>query len=109
MRSLITDKHIQMWNFHENFYYFMSSFPDHMTCVHALPHSTRNCSGTNESNTDVELPLKPLLFHVLISRPYDVCPRAAPQHTQIALESVMRNFNKKIDRKNINFSNKTAI
>ena len=33
---------------------------------------------TDESYTDVELPLKPLLFHVLISRPYDVCPRAAP-------------------------------
>ena len=32
---------------------------------------------TDESYTDVELPLKPLLFHVLISRPYDVCPRAA--------------------------------
>ena len=33
---------------------------------------------TDESYTDVELPLKPLLFHVLISRPYVVCPRAAP-------------------------------
>ena len=33
---------------------------------------------TDESYADVELPLKPLLFHVLISRPYDVCPRAAP-------------------------------
>ena len=66
-------------------------------------------SGTDESYTDVELPLKPLLFHVLISRPYVVCPRAAPKHTQIALASVMRNFNKKIDRKNINFGNETAI
>ena len=35
-------------------------------------------TATDESYTDVELPLKPLLFHVLISRPYDVCPRAAP-------------------------------
>ena len=33
---------------------------------------------TDESYTDVELPLKLLLFHVLISRPYVVCPRAAP-------------------------------
>ena len=29
--------------------------------------------------------------------------------TQIALANVMRNFDKKIDRKNINFGNKTAI
>ena len=35
-------------------------------------------ANTDESYTDVELPQKPLLFHVLISRPYDVCPRAAP-------------------------------
>ena len=34
-------------------------------------------SATDETHTDVELPLKLLLFHVLISRPYDVCPRAA--------------------------------
>ena len=34
--------------------------------------------NTDEIYTDVELPLKPLLFHVLISRPYDVCPRAPP-------------------------------
>ena len=33
---------------------------------------------TDETYTDVELPLKPLLFHVLISRPYVVCPCAAP-------------------------------
>ena len=32
---------------------------------------------TDETYTDVELPLKPLLFYVLISRPYDVSPRAA--------------------------------
>ena len=35
-------------------------------------------AATDETYTDVELPLKSLLFHVLISRPYDVCPRAAP-------------------------------
>ena len=34
--------------------------------------------ATDEIYTDVELPLKPLLFHVLISRPYVICPRAAP-------------------------------
>ena len=50
----------------QNSYYFMSSFPRHMTCVHALLHKTRE-----------------LLWRV--------------------------NFNKKIDRKNLNFGNKTAI
>ena len=63
---------------------------------------------TDEKYPDVELPLKLLLFHVLISRPYDVCPRAASAHA-VALASVMRNFNNQIDRKNLNFGNKTAI
>ena len=82
------------------------SFGAFDVCVPA--HVAPRISATDEY-TDVELPLKPLLFHVLISRPYVVCPRAAPKHTQIALASVMRNFNKKIDRKNLNFGNKTAI
>ena len=77
--------------------------------ANVLQNHSLYCLGKDETYTDVELPLKPLLFHVLICRPYDVCPRAAPYHTQIALASVMRNFNKKIDRKNINFGNKTAI
>ena len=33
--------HIQMWNFHKNPYYFMSSFPGHMTYVHARRYNTR--------------------------------------------------------------------
>ena len=36
-------------------------------CIHTYSRTT------DELYTDVELPLKPLLFHVLISRPYVVC------------------------------------
>ena len=39
---------------------------------HARAHMRRRHWVTDETYTDVELPLKPLLFHVLISRPYDV-------------------------------------
>ena len=57
-------------------------------------------------NQCVELALKLLLFHVLISTPYDMCMST---RYAITMASVMKNFNKKIDRKNLNFSNKTAI
>ena len=51
-------------------------------CEHDVMKYQKNlipiAHDTDELYTDVELPLKPLLFHVLISRPYVVCPRAAP-------------------------------
>ena len=37
-----------------------------------------NLTGLGKFSTPHPLALKLLLFHVLISRPYDVCPRATP-------------------------------
>ena len=48
------------------------------TTLHQPDQFLRVYVATDETYSDVELPLKPLLFYVLISRPYDVCPRAAP-------------------------------
>ena len=58
--------------------------------------------GTDESYTDAEL----ARVSVLILRCHENSVRVTCGKR---LASVMKNFNKKIDRKNINFRNKIAI
>ena len=58
--------------------------------------------GTDETYTDVELARVSVLT-------LDVTKTAYVSPVAKRLASVMKNFNKKIDRKNLNFVNKTAI
>ena len=57
---------------------------------------------TDESYTDAELARVSVLI-------LDVTKTAYVSPVAKRLASVMKNFNKKIDRKNLNFVNKTAI
>ena len=58
--------------------------------------------GTDETYTDAELARVSVLT-------LDVTKTAYVSPVAKRLASVMKNFNKKIDRKNLNFVNKTAI
>ena len=60
------------------------------------------CLITDESYTDAELARVSVLI-------LDVTKTAYVSPVAKRLASVMKNFNKKIDRKNLNFVNKTAI
>ena len=61
-----------------------------------------NLYGTDETYTDAELARVSVLI-------LDVTKTAYVSPVAKRLASVMKNFNKKIDRKNLNFVNKTAI
>ena len=74
-----------------------------------------NVRDTDETYTDAELARVSVLILDVTKTAY-VSPRAliiyisalvSPVAKRLA--SVMKNFNKKIDRKNLNFVNKTAI
>ena len=71
----------------------------YQTC---LIHEKRFHETTDESYTDAELARVSVLI-------LDVTKTAYVSPVAKRLASVMKNFNKKIDRKNLNFVNKTAI